>query len=164
MADLSPLLGALGIGGVIGKAIVQLELSTAKYQAELKAAQGETATTTGAINKSVSGMSTAWLAVGAVVVAGVAASIKAASDLNEQINKTKVVFGESADSVLAFAKTTATSMGVSEAAALTAAGPRAAVLAAGGGPTPLRAYPDNPRSWLCTTNAPCMFMQGDAQE
>jgi hypothetical protein len=42
MADLGSLLGAAGIGGVIGKAIVSLELSTAKYQAELKAAQAET--------------------------------------------------------------------------------------------------------------------------
>jgi len=136
MADIGSLLGAAGAGGVIGKAIVSLELSTAKYQAELKAAQGETAASTGAMGSSMgkfsSFASTAWLAVGAAVVAGVAKSISAASDLNEQINKTKVVFEGSADTVLAFAKTTAESLGVSETAALTAAGSFGQILDAAG--------------------------------
>ena len=33
---------ACGVGGSIGKAIVQLELETTKYQAELRAAQAQT--------------------------------------------------------------------------------------------------------------------------
>src|SRR6185369_14315362 len=110
---------------VIGKAIVSLELSTAQYQAELKGAQAETAASTGAMGKSATGMSDVWktamLGVGVAVVAGVAVSIKAASDLNEQINKTKVVFEDNASTVLAWSKTTAESFGVSETAALTAA-------------------------------------------
>jgi len=126
VADLGSLLGAAGVGGVIGKAIVSLELSTAKYQAELRAAQGETAASTSAMGSGFSKFGsiakTAMLGVGVAVVAGVAASVKAASDLNEQINKTKEVFEGNAATVLAWSKTTAESFGVSETAALTAAG------------------------------------------
>jgi len=136
MADLGSLLGAAGVGGVIGKAIVSLELSTAKYQAELKAAQGETAASTSAMGSGFSKFSgfakTAMLGVGVAVAAGVAASIKAASDLNEQINKTRVVFEDSADTVIAFSETTAKSLGVSETAALTAAGSFGQILDAAG--------------------------------
>ena len=136
MADISSLLGAAGIGGVIGKAIVSLELSTAKYQAELKAAQGETAASTGAMGSSMGKFSgfagTAMLAVGAAVVAGVAVSIKAASDLNEQINKTKEVFEGSAGAVLAWSETTAEGFGISDRAALQAAGSFGQILDAAG--------------------------------
>jgi len=136
MADLGSLLGAAGVGGVIGKAIVSLELSTAKYQAELKAAQGETAASTGAMGSSMGKFSsfagTAWLAVGAAAVAGVGASIKAASNLNEQINKTQEVFEGNAGAVLAWSKTTAEGFGVSERAALQAAGSYGQILDAAG--------------------------------
>jgi len=126
VADLGSLLGAAGVGGVIGKAIVSLELSTAQYQAELKGAEAQTASSTGAMGKSATGMSSVWktamLGVGVAVVAGVAVAIKAASDLNEQINKTKEVFEGNASTVLAWSKTTAQSFGISETAALSAAG------------------------------------------
>jgi hypothetical protein len=49
-------------------------------------------------------------------------SIKAASDLNEQTNKSAVVFGSAADSVEAFASTAATSFGESKREAIEAAG------------------------------------------
>lgn len=136
MADLGSLLGAAGVGGVIGKAIVSLELSTAQYQAELKGAEAQTASSTGAMGKSATGMSSIWktamFGVGAAVVAGVAVSIKAASDLNEQINKTKVVFEDNSSTVLAWSKTTAESMGVSERAALQAASSFGQILDAAG--------------------------------
>jgi len=136
MADLGSLLGAAGVGGVIAKAIVSLELSTAKYQAELKAAQGETAASTGAMGSSMGKFSgfakSAMLGVSVAVVAGVAASIKAASDLNEQINKTKEVFEDNAGTVLEWSKTTAQGFGISETAALTAAGSFGQILDAAG--------------------------------
>jgi hypothetical protein len=44
-------------------------------------------------------------------------AVLSASDLNETISKTKVVFGPAADSVLAFGKTAAQSLGLSEQAA-----------------------------------------------
>lgn len=51
-----------------------------------------------------------------------AAALKAGSDLNEQMNKVTVVFGESSKSVQTFAKAAATSFGISQRAALQAAG------------------------------------------
>lgn len=49
-------------------------------------------------------------------------AVNAASDLSESINKTAVVFGESAQDVLDWSKTAATAMGQSQQAALEAAG------------------------------------------
>jgi hypothetical protein len=49
-------------------------------------------------------------------------SIQAASNLNEQVSKSEVVFGDAADEIQAFAKTAADSLGLSERAALEAAG------------------------------------------
>ena len=87
MADLSSLLGAAGIGGAIGKAIVSLELDTTKYQAELKAANAETVASANSSSAAVGNFSkfasTALLGVGVAAVAGAALSIKAAIDANE---------------------------------------------------------------------------------
>ena len=52
----------------------------------------------------------------------VSESINAASDLNESINKTNVVFGENADAVLAWADNSATALGQSKNEALSALG------------------------------------------
>lgn len=52
---------------------------------------------------------------------GIRRSIDAASDLNETVSKTQVVFGASGDSVVKWAKTTDKSMGLSQKAALDAA-------------------------------------------
>ena len=52
MADLGCLLGSAGIGGAIGKAVVALELETTKYQAELKAAQAQTAAGTNTMSSA----------------------------------------------------------------------------------------------------------------
>ena len=136
MADLGALLGGLGVGGTIGQAIVRLELDTKKYTAEMEAAQAQTVGATnsmGAATSRFGGIAkAAFLGLGVAAAAGVAASISAASDLNEQINKTKVVFGSAADEVLAFSETTAKSLGVSETAALTAAGSFGQILDAAG--------------------------------
>lgn len=68
-------------------------------------------------------VSPATLAVGAVAAftTAAAASVQAASDLNEEIDKSKVVFGPAAATVQAFADS-ASSIGLSERAALGAAG------------------------------------------
>lgn len=58
----------------------------------------------------------------AAVVAGAGAVIKAAADEGEALNKAKVIFGDSAESVIRFSDTSATAFGVSKAAALEAAG------------------------------------------
>jgi len=71
------------------------------------------------------------VAMGALSVAGagvaalggfLASSIAPASDLSETISKTKIVFGDSADAILAWGDTAAATMGMSENSALAAAG------------------------------------------
>ena len=60
-------------------------------------------------------------ALGGLAAAAVPA-INKASDLNENISKTEVIFGDAADAVKAFAETAAISIGQSQTAALDAAG------------------------------------------
>jgi phage-related protein len=69
------------------------------------------------------GLGIAGIASSAVsqVVGFMGDSIGAASDMNETISKTNVLFGESADTLLAWASTAATSMGQSKQTALDAA-------------------------------------------
>ena len=64
------------------------------------------------------------VAAAAAVTAGVAwlaGTADAASDLNETVNKSNVIFGKNAKSIDAWSKTAATSMGLSRAEALNAA-------------------------------------------
>lgn len=56
------------------------------------------------------------------IAAGLGLATKAASDLSEQVNKTKVVFGDAADGVLSFSEESAQALGQSQRAALEAAG------------------------------------------
>lgn len=57
-----------------------------------------------------------WLSVGATT--GLTGMFKAASDLNENLNKTEVVFGEMSQDVIDWSKTTLTSFGVAQSSAL----------------------------------------------
>jgi len=57
-----------------------------------------------------------------IAVTGLAFSVRAASDLNESMSKVTVVFGESADEIVAWAATAASAMGESRQQALEAAG------------------------------------------
>lgn len=82
---MSSILGGLGLGGgIIGKAIVQLELDSKKYAAEMEAAHAQTTASTsklgGTLSKFSGFASTAYLAVGAAAVAGLGLSVKAALD------------------------------------------------------------------------------------
>jgi hypothetical protein len=61
-------------------------------------------------------------AAGGLAVAIGAKSVSAASDLNEQLSRTEVIMGDAADSMVEWSETTATSMGISQRAALAAAG------------------------------------------
>jgi hypothetical protein len=100
MADLGSLLGAAGIGGAIGQAVVRLELDTAKYQTELKTAQASTVAGTnqmGAATSKFSGLAqTALLGVGVAAVAGAAMSVKAAVEANEAHLKLQNTFANNA--------------------------------------------------------------------
>lgn len=71
----------------------------------------------------VKGLVTGFVALAAVKAVGnfIGDSIKAASDLNETINKSNTIFGENAGIVNKWAQTASTSVGLSRAAALDAA-------------------------------------------
>ena len=62
------------------------------------------------------------LVAGGIAVAGIIKSINAASDLNESLSKSQVVFGDSAAAIEAWSKTSAESFGLSQQAALETAG------------------------------------------
>lgn len=55
---------------------------------------------------------------GGIAVAGITASIHAASDLNESLSKVQVVFGDLSDEVINWSKNSAQAMGLSQQAAL----------------------------------------------
>lgn len=59
---------------------------------------------------------------GPLAAAGLFKAVNAASALEEQMNKTKVVFGSAAAGVVEFSKTTSSALGISQRAALEAAG------------------------------------------
>jgi hypothetical protein len=65
---------------------------------------------------------------GAGIVYGLRAAVGAASDLEEQVSKTNVVFGANGREVIRWSKTLATSFGISQRSALTYAGSFGALL------------------------------------
>ncbi len=83
------------------------------------------------LGRSVAFASAAFLG-GAGLTKAITSSISEASDLNEEINKAKVVFDQSAATIIAWSKTTATSFGISQKAALGAAGGFGAMLETAG--------------------------------
>jgi hypothetical protein len=74
--------------------------------------------TVGKVGLAISGMQQI---VGGIV-STFGAPISAASDLNESLNKSQVVFGDAAGAIEAFSKTAATSLGLSQQKALEATG------------------------------------------
>jgi hypothetical protein len=74
----------------------------------------------GTLSRRLAFASTSFLS-GAALTAGIKSSVTAADDLEEQISKTNVVFGKSAQAVEEWAKSLAQSFGLSEREALTLA-------------------------------------------
>jgi hypothetical protein len=100
MADISGLLGSAGIGGAIGKAIVQLELDTKKYQAELKATEAQTVAGTNSMGSKLSAFGglakTAFLGAGVAAVAFGAYAVKSAVEAADAQNKLANTFANNA--------------------------------------------------------------------
>jgi len=104
---------------VLAQLRVLLQLDADEYAADIKRVQRETARwgkKMERMGKALTvGVTTPLVAMGTV-------SVKAASDLNEAMNKVEVVFGSAAGEVEDFGKTAAQSVGLSQRAALEAAG------------------------------------------
>jgi len=85
--------------------------SMAKFEKKLN----KVGTTMASMGKKMS------VAVTLPIVGGMTAAFKAASDLNENINKTDVAFGKNADEVKKWSKNTLSSFGLAQSSALDAA-------------------------------------------
>ena len=114
------------MASTISSLLVALGLDISDFKKGLADAEGDARS--GGANiasgfSNIGGMAVAGIAtVGVAAVGFVASTIGPASDLNETMSKTNVVFGDSAKSVQAFGDTAANSLGMSKNAALTAAG------------------------------------------
>lgn len=110
----------------LGTATLELEGDLTKLGKTLKQAETQAKTGSARIGKEFSaGLKKALLpAVGALglLVVGAVKSVNAASDLGEQINKATVVFRGSEKQMISWSETTASALGISQRAALEAAG------------------------------------------
>lgn len=95
---------------------IELRAKDDKLKSDLSSAESEVRKKADSLSKQV-----AQIFGAAAFGAGIKKSIDAASDLNETISKTKQLFDTDADAVIAFSKTTAQSMGLSQRAYLDAA-------------------------------------------
>lgn len=103
--------------------LVKLGIDKTDYDKGLDDAEKKTGATLKAIGDKMSSVGkTMSLYVTAPIVGGFALSIKAASDMNETLSKSNVVFGDSAKAVQAFTSSAATNLGMTNKAALEAAG------------------------------------------
>lgn len=119
------------VGGikVLGRGLVSVTRLTAPLIGKLKDLGQTAVSATGKLIKSTAQaaktIAVNLAKIGAAVVVGLAAltatTIGPASDLNETISKTTVVFGDAAQSVLDFGSNSAAALGMSENAALGAA-------------------------------------------
>lgn len=107
----------------VGKAVVDVEADASGVGEQVEKEVDKQSGRFGSTGKKIG------LALGAAAVAGVAlaapligGAISKASDLNESVGKTQVVFGESAGAIEKWADTAATSIGQSKQQALEAAG------------------------------------------
>lgn len=105
---------------------LNLLADVSKYSQALGKASGQTSRFSKGIEKTVSKASLALKGLGiaasyaAVRIAG--DSVKAASDLNEEMSKANVIFGDASKEIKAFAKTADKALGLSKTQALKAAG------------------------------------------
>jgi len=114
----------------LAKLLVALGINTSEYNAGLDAAEKKAGTSSSNIGKSMSEIGGKISGAGqklslfatAPIMAGFAMSINAASDMNETVSKSNVVFGGQAEAVQKFASSAATNIGLTSQKALEAAG------------------------------------------
>jgi phage-related protein len=107
----------------LGEAVLDLSADDAKLKADVaKAGKGAESALAG-IGKKMTGVGKTMTAAVTLPILGIgAATIMMASDMEESRSKVRVVFGDSAAAVEEFAQSAATNLGMSESAALAAAG------------------------------------------
>lgn len=114
------------MANTISSLLVALGLDVSDFKSGLAGAKAESLGFAQQVNGGLAGMGAGLVAgIGAAAVgagAFLATTVGPASDLNETMSKVQVVFGTSADAVVAFGDKAANSLGMSKNAALAAAG------------------------------------------
>jgi len=107
----------------LGDVILYLAADDSRLNSTLKGVESSTLAKVNDISKKVA-LAFGAVAIGAAIGVGkfLASTIEPASNLNETISKTNIVFGTSATKILKWGKTAAQSLGMSENSALAAAG------------------------------------------
>lgn len=110
----------------IADIFAELTVDDSKYNAKLGQAQNTASTFGGVLQGILQGVGQrlfSGIVSGAeTFISKMGAAVQASSDLNESINKTGVIFGESAQGVLDWSKTSDRALGLSQQKALEAAG------------------------------------------
>jgi hypothetical protein len=114
------------MAGEIGTAYVAVKLDPTGIRQGLATTEAEATKRSGLAGEKAGkafsrGMKAGMIGLAAIAV-GAKVAVDAASDLNEEVNKTQVVFGKSAKSILAWSKGSAKAIGLSQQEALSAAG------------------------------------------
>ena len=110
----------------LGARVGNLERALKKANSQITAFAGQADRNVGRTGQAFGKLGFAMKAAAGAFVAtkaiqGIKSVTNAASDLNESVNKTRVIFGRSAAAIEQFSKRAATSIGISETAALDAA-------------------------------------------
>jgi hypothetical protein len=104
---------------------LNLLADVAKFTSGLMTAEKDTKGLSGKVNKYSKAMAKSFAlagaAAGAMAVRIGIEGVKAASDLNEEVSKAEVIFGDVADEIKAFSKTADTALGLTQKEALSAA-------------------------------------------
>lgn len=111
------------MGTSLGEAVLELSADDAKLQAGVAKAGKTAEASLAKVGKKMQSVGKTMSVAVTLPILGIgAATIGMASDMEESRSKVQVVFGESAGAVEDFAKSAATNLGMSESAALAAAG------------------------------------------
>jgi len=109
--------------GSLGEAVLDLRADYQKMLKDIKDARRVTLKKMDSWGQAMQGAGTKMSAALTLPILAVgAASVDAASDLDESLSKTNVVFGEQADAIVAWSEESATALGISQQAALEAIG------------------------------------------
>jgi hypothetical protein len=122
MADRRLRVSIVGDSRSLERAFLQSEAAGKKFGRSFEqAGRGVASGAFRSLGRQVAFASSAFLG-GAGAVAALASTVRAASDLNEEISKTRVIFGASSDEVLRWSRTASEAMKLSRQEALAAAG------------------------------------------
>jgi hypothetical protein len=118
LADTAALIASLTLEDKFSRPAKNIEGSLGRLESGMSRIGSQA---TRGVSTAIGNIARIGVVAGGALAAGIGVSIKQASDLNEEIDKSKVVFGAASDEVLAFSRNAAT-IGLATSEALGAAG------------------------------------------